>query len=164
MSFRSKPGCKTCQIIKDESDGYTKPQSSRLYKLVDMYHLKGTSLTAIAEEYKGKVTYLAVRNHALKHQNPSEKQLIKTRQREIVTKARREELATFRSHNDNRRELITWLMQQVEEGNVKATLSGLTQLLKQEADIEDKQQDRGLEVFKMMNKFQSGELKRTNDS
>lgn len=155
MAFKHKNGCLTCNLIKQESP--KDPKASRMYKLIDMYHLKSQTLTAIHSSYP-QITYLAIRNHALKHQNPSEKQLIKSREKEIVNDARYKEVSTYKHHNDNRKELIAKGMEALQSGDMRLTSTVLAQLLKQEADIEEKQKDRSFEVFKMMAKFQSGEL------
>lgn len=155
MPLASRKNCVSCQTIKAENAH--DPDRSRLYKLIDLYHLKGTTMTAINQAYPD-ISYLALRNHAKKHQHPSEKQRVKNAEKETVIQRRSDELTLYRHHNEARKELIAKAMQGIETGDIKLTAAALVNLLKQEADIEEKSKDRGLEVMKMMSKFQSGEI------
>lgn len=154
MAYRFRKDCKTCQIVISEDPAYLK---SRLYKLVNDVHLKKMKLTHVSAEYP-QVTYASLSRHAKRHQHPSPHILANKAKHEAEMEAKADIVKKIKSSAERRSDLIEKLHDEFEAGNIKGTLAGLVQLERLEVDIEEKQKDRTLEVFKMMAKFQSGEL------
>ena len=148
MAFKYKPNCKVCNEILHESEDMHKPNKSQLYKLINEAQLGKRPMTDVARAYPN-LLYISLNNHAKKHQAVTETRLAKAKAKAVETKVQREIKRKDAHHTERRSNIIAWLEEQIEEGNVKPTLSGLTALLKQEADIEEKQKDRTHEMQKL---------------
>ena len=126
----------------------TDVKKSALFKLINESQLGKRPMTDVARAYPN-LLYISLQNHAKKHQAVTETRLAKAKAKAVETKVQQEIKRKDAHHTERRSNIIAWLEEQIEEGNVKPTLSGLTALLKQEADIEEKQKDRTHEMQKL---------------
>lgn len=155
--LKVRKGCKTCEMILA---GDTKLEK-RLNESRQWVQ-GGESITAIHEDYKDKVGYLPMRNHAMKHQAPGKKQILIKQGRQKLKEIEEQkayEVGKALSHHDARKQLTQLGMEQINEGQVKMTAAAVVQLLKQEMDIEEKAKDRTAELMKTFNYFASGEAR-----
>lgn len=126
----------------------TEVKKSALHKMIQEAQLGRRPMTDVARAYP-ELQYISLQNHSKKHQAVSETRLAKAKAKAVEKKVEKEIQAKALHHTERRSNIIAWLEEQIEEGNVKPTLSGLTALLKQEADIEEKQKDRTHEMQKL---------------
>lgn len=152
MSLKVDKRCKVCNAVKADPK-----LLKRLYKS-RAYVPGGESLRDIAREHLGQFTYDGLWNHCAKHQGVNEADL---KDKRLHYTARVEEAKMLRqaiSHQDARQELVDIGLKEIRDGSVKMNASTVASLLKQQSDIEQKEKDRQLEVLKMVERFQSGEM------
>ena len=148
MAFRYKANCKVCNTIIREADSMTDVKKSALFKMIQEAQLGRRPMADVARAYPD-LLYISLQNHGKKHQAVTETRLAKAKAKAVEKKVQQEIKRKDAHHTERRSNIIAWLEEQIEEGNVKPTLSGLTALLKQEADIEEKQKDRTHEMQKL---------------
>lgn len=163
MALNYQKLCWSCNKIQEEAGSHLAVDApkSQLYRLFDQYHLKGTTLTAIAQAYP-QVQYMAIRNHAHKHQHPSTQKLQQNFKRKTVldrTYEARKREGSARSHRTDREEMIDAAMTALRDGDMKLSAAVLAKLLKDEADIEAKAKDQNIDILRIMTTSRSGELK-----
>lgn len=152
MAFHPRANCKTCMAIMAESPD--DPSKSKLFGLVNKVLVGTLKMTVVQREYPEAIpNYQGFRNHCIKHQSTTETQLTKARVRKTNRKMQHELLEKKLHHTERRSNVMEWLQDQIENGNVKPTASALVALLKQEADIEAKQTDQAIEMQKLFNNF-----------
>jgi len=61
-------------------------------------------------------------------------------------------------HQDVRQEIMSRGMEQIESGEIKLNANAVLSAANKEADIESKQKDQAIELMKMVQAFQSGEI------
>lgn len=158
MGFRPNDKCTVCRVIREENEDHLK---SPLYKACNLYHTRGITLTALANNYP-ELKYAALRNHTLKHQNPSTQQLkknFKVEQRKSQLEYARANEMTQRHHTSDRDEMVQKAMEALRQGDMKLSASVLAKLLKDEADIEAKAKDQNIDILRIMTQSRSGETK-----
>lgn len=136
-------------IDSEAGDNYKK---SQLYQLVNAYQKHETKLTHVHLKYPDLV-YAALRNHAKKHQALTETQLVRNRTKREITKVGVDGEIRRQHHTERRSNVVEWIQDKIDSGEVKPTLAGLVSLLKQEADIEAKQTDQAIEMQKLFNTY-----------
>lgn len=142
--------CNVCQQILKENEA--DPSRSELYKEIQKHHVGALALIDVWRKYdaKGiKFLYPSLLRHAKKHQAVTEKKrtraIVKAQEQRITKEAERKLI----HHSERRTNLLEWLDDQVQSGAVKPTASAIVALLKQEADIEERQKDRTHEMQKL---------------
>lgn len=150
--------CNVCkQIKKDENLG------KRIYES-RQYIPGGEPLTAIAEDYKGTFSYQGLYNHATKHQNPDEGQLIDMRLRKTADQVVEVRERRRVRHDEFSQAVIDKAMEMMENGELKGmTLSAALKAAQMKQSAEEKQADRQQAFMAMIAKFASGEMKRIPD-
>lgn len=147
MAFHFKQNCKVCNTILQESpDNY---KLSALYKLINEAQLGRRPMADAARAYPD-LLYVSITNHGKKHQNVTPSRLAKARVRAVEKKVQQEVAKKTVHHTEARADALSKLRQMMEEGELKgATFTAMAALLKQEADIEEKQKDRTHEMQKL---------------
>lgn len=149
MAYKFVKACRTCQVIESEGGTHDSPLYKRIQE--NQLHGKRKPLKDVALAYP-QLNYLALINHSKKHQNVTElrrvRSDVKESERRAIGKARAKV-----HHTESRTDLVGWLQDKVDSGEVKPTLSGLVALLKQEADVEAKQTDQALEYAKLFGAY-----------
>jgi hypothetical protein len=150
MPLKTKKGCITCALINSEGG----QRGSRLFLLINDYHVKKITLTAIHEEYRDKgINYLPLRNHAIKHQHPSAQRLISNIVRDTKLKAGYEQTQRQRKHSDLTQEIIDRVLQGIESGEISLNATQGLAAAKLQATVEEKQKDRTLQLLDMVYAF-----------
>ena len=149
MAYQHKTNCTVCKVILAEGgEGRNAHTKSKLWKQIQDVQLGLKPLTDVARAYPD-LLYLSLRNHSKKHQSITERKLAKTRAHEVEVEAAREAKKKATHHTERRTQIMDWLENEIQSGNVKPTASAIVALLKQEADIEEKQKDRTHEMQKL---------------
>lgn len=164
IAFMPQPQCKACNLIADQA-GDNPPHTAALYRKFKKVNQGLITLKSVQRELAKqgqKVSYDALRNHAQKHQDVSADTLKapvgkspradRTLQAERVVNI---ELAEKQLHHTERRaSILDKLQAMADNGELKgATFTAMATLLKQEADIEEKQKDRTQEMAKLFAQY-----------
>lgn len=153
MALIYKVGCKVCAQIREENPLHM--TEARLFRLVQDYQTKKTTLTAISGAYPN-LLYQSIRNHGLKHQNPSDRALAKSAKSEVLKETRERQLTEMRHQNELLQTVINQVMDKLDDGDLKMTVRDGLMAAKIKSDVELKQTDQRLELEKMVQHFASG--------
>lgn len=166
MPLRMITQCRICKTIRaEEAAGkvLSKGALSKTPLITRIYQSKaytkgGEPLTKIAKDYTERFSYKGLFLHSKTHQAPTEEDLVEARLKRIHKRTMDDKVAQLIKHADVRQTIMDKGMQQLETGEMKLTSNVLLGAANKEADIEAKQKDQAIEVMKMIQAFQSGEV------
>lgn len=155
--------CKACQLVRTEAAG-RKVNLSKFYQLCDEYAAGTKTLTTINELYP-QLRYLGIRNHVLKHHAASELKIAKLKSKRAMRSTDRErldalelEVRELKTNIQKRDAIIEKGMEGILAGDIKLSGATVVKALKDADDVEAKRTDQGMEMMKMFEKYQYGEL------
>lgn len=142
--------CSICKQIKKEMLEDKKGESQLERRL---YHCKffdefGESHNKIAEEFGFNRSSMLT--HLKYHQNPDKNKLVESKFER--------NLAKQGAHNEMRAKMADLGMTQLEKGEFKMNAATLRNVLKDQADLEEKQKDRAVQMMELYFAALSGEL------
>lgn len=146
--------CKVCQVIDAGDNELLK----RIYHC-SKYRKNGESMGQIADDYKGKFTYVSLTQHAKRHQAINQTDLKRSIQAEIVKNGSNGAAIEIIKHGDLRQLVIEKGYKGIKSGKIKLKASDAIKAAKDQADVEAKAIDQGLTVAEMMMRIASGEIK-----
>lgn len=162
--LKLSPACSTCKLIREEGLEDSTELLDRIYKS-KAYNKRGETLRKISKELAVRlnttelVTYNSILRHTKYHQGLKAEDLANAKIKARSKKIEDEQVRQLMRHGDVRQRIMDKGLEQIESGEVKLTASTVLGAANKEADIEDKQKDRNLKMFEMINQFRSGEIK-----
>lgn len=165
MAIKFITQCKVCKTIRaEESSDKTLGRNKHAPQLVTriyrsrQYNRGGESLVKISQDYEDRFTYKGLYKHATTHQAPTEEDLINVRLNKIHDKELVNKVKQLIKHQDVRQEIMERGLEGIRKGEIRLTGHTVLGAANKEADIESKQKDQAIELMKMIQAFQSGEL------
>lgn len=152
MALKIRKNCNVCKALKKNQR-----LLNRIYKS-KAYQPGGETLRSIADEHVGQFSYKQLWNHCKVHQGLSEDDIYN---KALVRRSKQIEVEKMQrqlGHVEVRQELVDIGAEAIRSGEVKMTAGVTARLLKDQSDIEEKQKDRQIEIMKMIQSFQSGEV------
>lgn len=157
MAIKFVTQCKVCKKIRAEEAAGSSKLIKRIYNS-KQYVKGGESLKAIARDYKDHFQYQTLYKHARMHQAATEDDLTQARLNRIHKETVNSQIDKLVRHQDVRQFIMEKGMEQLETGDIKLNANAVLSAANKEADIESKQKDQAIELMKMVQAFQSGEL------
>ncbi len=157
MAIKFVTMCKVCKKIRAEEAGGSTKLIKRIYNS-RQFVKGGESLRAIARDYHKDFAYPSLYKHARQHQAATEEDLTAARLNRIHKESVNAHVDKLIRHQDVRQEIMSRGMEQIESGEIKLNANAVLSAANKEADIESKQKDQAIELMKMVQAFQSGEL------
>lgn len=159
MPIKIEKRCRVCQVI-DKGDVQL---LRRIYKSAK-YRADGEPLKQIWEDYQDQFNYIALTQHAKRHQAIRSTDLKKAALEEIHKRGANEVVMGLIKHQQVRDLVMQKGYKGIKSGKIKLKASDVVKAAKDAADIELKQKDQGLQLMEMMMRFQSGEMAPTGDT
>lgn len=157
MAIKFVTQCKVCKKIRaEEASGYPK-LIKRIYNS-RQFVKGGESLKAIAKDYQKDFEYPSLYKHARMHQAATEDDLTTARLNRIHKTTVNAQIDKLVRHSDVRQLIMDKGMEGIEAGDIKLNANAVLSAANKEADIESKQKDQAIELMKMVQAFQSGEI------
>lgn len=157
MAIKFVTQCKVCKKIRAEEASGTSKLIKRIYNS-RQYVKGGESLKSIAKDYQKDFQYQTLYKHSRMHQAATEDDLTTARLNRIHKTTVNAQIDKLVRHQDVRQEIMSRGMEQIESGEIKLNANAVLSAANKEADIESKQKDQAIELMKMVQAFQSGEL------
>lgn len=157
MAIKFVTQCKVCKKIRAEEAAGTSKLIKRIYNS-RQYVKGGESLKQIAKDYQKDFQYQTLYKHSRMHQAATEDDLTTARLNRIHKTTVNAQIDKLVRHQDVRQEIMSRGMEQIESGEIKLNANAVLSAANKEADIESKQKDQAIELMKMVQAFQSGEL------
>lgn len=152
MALKIRKNCNVCKALRGNNK-----LLNRIYKS-KAYNKGGETLLDIQRDNAELFSYKQLWNHSRVHQGLSEDDIhnkaLTRRAHDIEVK----KMQTNLTHTAVRQELVDIGAEAIRTGEVKMTAGVTARLLKDQSDIEEKQKDRQIEIMKMIQTFQSGEV------
>ena len=157
MAIKFVTQCKVCKKIRAEEAAGSSKLIKRIYNS-RQYVKGGESLKSIAKDYQKDFQYQTLYKHSRMHQAATEDDLTTARLNRIHKTTVNAQIDKLVRHQDVRQEIMSRGMEQIESGEIKLNANAVLSAANKEADIESKQKDQAIELMKMVQAFQSGEL------
>ena len=158
MPLKIDKRCTVCQTIEAGDVDLLR----RIYRS-SKFVAGGESITQIAQDYTDKFKYGALARHSSRHQTIHESDLKTSTLNKIAQNGANAAVLAVVKHGDVRKLVMEKGYKQIKSGKIKLKASDVIKAAKDDADIELKTKDQGLQVMEMMMKFQSGELQERGD-
>lgn len=157
MAIKFVTQCKVCKKIRAEEAAGSSKLIKRIYNS-RQYVRGGESLKAIAKDYQKYFEYPSLYKHSRTHQAATEDDLSTARLNRIHKTTVNAQIDKLVRHQDVRQYIMDKGMEGIEAGDIKLNANAVLSAANKEADIESKQKDQAIELMKMVQAFQSGEL------
>lgn len=157
MAIKFVTQCKVCKKIRAEEAAGSSKLIKRIYNS-RQYVRGGESLKAIAKDYQKYFEYPSLYKHSRTHQAATEDDLTTARLNRIHKTTVNAQIDKLTRHGDVRQEIMSKGLDQIQTGEIKLTSQTVLAAANKEADIEAKQKDQAIELMKMVQAFQSGEI------
>lgn len=157
MAIKFVTQCKVCKKIRAEEAAGSSKLIKRIYNS-RQYVRGGESLKAIAKDYQKYFEYPSLYKHSRMHQAATEDDLSTARLNRIHKTTVNAQIDKLVRHQDVRQYIMDKGMEGIEAGEIKLNANAVLSAANKEADIEAKQKDQAIELMKMVQAFQSGEL------
>jgi hypothetical protein len=119
----------------------------------------GEPMLRIAQDYEGQFNYTSLTQHVRKHQFITERDLKKATIDKINKQGANSAVLHAVNHGQVRGLVMDRGYKGIKSGKIKLKAADVLKAAKDQADVEFKQKDQGLQLMELMMKFQSGELK-----
>lgn len=157
MAIKFVTMCNICKKIRAEEAKGNPKLIKRIYNS-KQYVKGGESLQAIQRDYKDFFSYQSLYKHARMHQAATEEDLTTARLNRIHKDSVNQRVDALTRHTDVRQTIMQKGLEEIESGEIKLTANAVLGAANKEADIESKQKDQAIELMKMVQAFQSGEI------
>lgn len=159
MAIVYKAKCKVCDTIKIDQGLLTRIFESSFYIEGSPLTLKEIWREAGAED--APFSYLSLTKHVKKHQFMSQTELEREKVNKVVADAQARALKNQLenlTHGGVRAAVMEKGMEALNAGTMKISAKDMLSAANKEADIEEKQKDRNLQIMDMVFAYASGEL------
>lgn len=153
MPLKIEKRCRVCKTIHEGDATLLK----RIYASA-FYKTGGEPLRQIHDDYTERFTYASLRNHVRLHQGVSERDLKRSALNKLHQTTSNRAVAQVINHNEVRKLVMEQGYKGIKSGRIRLKASDVVKAAKDQADFEFKAKDQALEVMRMMEKFQSGEI------